>query len=57
MIAIEYLCIDTNSLDPETSFSKLHDIEDSKRTSLSSESISMHIVMYFNSDIEVKFNY
>jgi hypothetical protein len=56
-IAIEYLCIATNSLDAERSFSKLRDIQDSKRTRLSSETLSMEMIMYFNGDIEEKLNY
>ena len=36
VIAIEYLCIATNSLYAETSFSKLRDLQDSKTNYLSS---------------------
>jgi hypothetical protein len=47
-IAIEYLCIATNSLDAERSFSKLRDIQDSKRNRLNTETRSMEMIMYFN---------
>ena len=56
-IAIQYLCIATNSLDAEPSFSKLRDIQDSKRTSQSAQTLSMQMIMYFNGDIEAKLNY
>ena len=53
-IAIDYLCIATNSLDAERSFSKLSDIQDSKRTRFSSRSLSSEMIMYFNGDIQEK---
>jgi hypothetical protein len=56
-IAIDYLCIATNSIDAERSFSKLRHIQDSTRSSLSVETLSMEMIMYFNGDIEGKLNY
>ena len=37
-------------------FSKLRDIQDSKRCNMNKESIKMQMIMYFNGDIENKFN-
>jgi hypothetical protein len=56
-VAIEYLCIAANSFDAERSFSKLRDIQDSKRNRLNTETLSMKMIIYFNGDIEDKLNY
>ncbi len=56
-IAIEYLCIATNSLEAERSFSKLRDVQDSKRCKMNAETLSMQMILYFNGDIEGKLNY
>ena len=57
VIAIEYLYVVTNSLYAETSFSKLRDLQDSKTNYLSSENLSMQMIIYFYVDIEDKLNY
>ena len=55
-LSIEYLCIATNSLDAERSFSKFRDIQNLKRTRLSSKNTDIEMIMYFDDDIEEKFN-
>jgi hypothetical protein len=56
-IAIEYLCIATNSLDAERSFSKLRDVQNLKRCKMTPETLSMQMILYFNGDLENKLNY
>ena len=55
-IAIEYLFIETSSLDADRSFGKLRDVQHSKRSKMNEESIKMESIIYFNGDIENKFD-
>ena len=51
-IAITLLCIPCGSCDAERSFSKLRDLNTTKRNRMNSETLKMQMIMYFNGDIE-----
>jgi hypothetical protein len=53
-IAINFLCIPCGSCDAESSFSKLRDVNTIKRSRMSSDTLKMQMIMYFNGDIEEK---
>ncbi len=56
-IAINCLCIVTNSFDAERSFSKLRAIKNPKRCEMNTETLSMEMIMYFNGNVEDILNY
>ena len=53
--ALELLCISTESVDVERSFSKLRKLQHPTRSSMSQETLRMNMTLFFNQDIQNHF--
>ena len=54
--AVQLLCISTTSCGVEQSFSLMHNLQQSNRSSMREDTLHMEMVMYFNKDVEGHFD-